>query len=166
MPLDVSFVTRLPRFRTFHRRIEAARAATRRPNDLSRSLSLIAAVVVLTLAAGLGSRRRSGETAETLGGRVRRGTGGSEHLVPGRWRRADAGRADAGVAGLLAEAAALIGQTGDVGGALEATEVAATADHVLDHTAKFLAALAGVLDHHRLAEVAPFRDETHVTAPQ
>lgn len=124
---------------------------------------MIASVVALTLTAALRGRRRPGEITEAFGRRVRRGVDGSEHLVPGRRRRADAGRADAGVAGLLAEAAALIGEAGGVAGTLE-TEVAGTADHVLDHTGQLLAALAGVLDHHRLAEVASLRNEAHVAA--
>lgn len=125
---------------------------------------MVAAVVILTFTAALRGRRRPGEAAETLGRRVGRGADGSEHLVPRRRRRADAGRADAGVAGLLAEAATLA-EAGDIAGDLEA-KVAATAHHVLDHAAELLTGFAGVLDHHGLAKVAPLGDETHVAAAQ
>lgn len=126
---------------------------------------MVAPVVILTLiSTALGSWRRSAEATEVLGRRVRRGAGGNEYFVPGRRCRADAGRADAGIAGLLAEATALA-ETSGIAGALEA-EIAGTADHVLDHAAQFLAVLAGVLDHHRLAEIAPLRDVSHVTTPQ
>lgn len=139
------------------------RAATRRPND-SLLLSLVAPVVVLSFAATLRGRRRPGEAAKALGRRIGEGAGGCEDLVSRRRCRADAGRAHSGVAGFLAEATALT-ETGDVAGALEA-EITGTADHVLDHATQFRATLAAVLDDHRLAEVAPFRDVSHVAAPQ
>lgn len=132
--------------------------------------SLITAVVGgiarLTLAALLRGRRRPrGEAAEALGRRVGRGAGGSEHLVARRWRRADAGRAHPGVARFLTQATTLT-QASDIAGALEAEVTGCAAHHVLYHTAQLLADLAGVLDHHRLAEIAAFRDVTHVAAAQ
>lgn len=126
-------------------------------------LSLVAPIIVLSFAAALRSRRRSGEATKALGRRVRKDAGWCENLVSRRRRRTDAGRADAGVAGFLAEATALT-ETGGVAGTLEA-EIAGTADHVLDHTTQFRATL-GVLDDHCLAESTPFRDISHAAAPQ
>jgi len=128
---------------------------------------LVGAVVAgsLTFAALLRGWRRSAEAAEALGRRVGRDAGRSEHLVAGRRRRADAGRAYPGIARFLTQATTLA-QSADVAGALQTEVTGCTAHHVLHHAAQLLADLAGILDHHRLAKVAALRDVTHVAAAQ
>jgi len=134
---------------------------TRRPVDLLLFFSLVAPIVVLTLITALRSWRRSAETTEGLGRRIRRGAGGREYFVPGWGRRTDAGWANTGVAGFLAETTALA-EAGDIGGALEA-EITGTTDHIFDHAAQFLSPLAGILDYYRFAKVTPLCDVPYVS---